>query len=96
MSVYLMAQIGVHDPAEYQNYLAGFMPIFRRHGGKLVGRSAEAEVIEGEWALPRTVIMRFPTPEDARRWHDDPDYLALAEHRHRSAKANIVMVDGVD
>ena len=96
MSAYVIAQLAVNDMAEFKKYLAGFMPIFERHGGKLVGRSLEAEVIEGEWALPRTVVMRFPTPEDARRWHADPDYRALAKHRHRASRANIVIVDGLD
>ena len=96
MSAYVIAQLDVHDMAEFKKYLAGSCPIFERHGGKLLGRSQEAEVIEGEWAMPRTVVMRFPTPEDARRWHADPDYRVLAEHRHRASRANIVMVDGLD
>ena len=96
MSAYVIAQLEVHDMAEFEIYLAGFMPVFERHGGRLVGRSLEAEIIEGEWAMPRTVVMRFLTPEDARRWHADPDYKALAEHRHRASRANIVMVDGLD
>ena len=81
---------------EYGKYLANFAEIFERHGGKMIGRSLGAEVIEGEWAMPRTVIMRFPTPEDVRRWYADPDYKDLAEHRLRSSKANIVMVGGLD
>jgi len=96
MSAYVIAQLEVHDAAEFEKYLAGFYPIFERHGGRLIGRSAETEVIEGEWALPRTVILRFPTVEDVRRWHADPEYQAVAEHRHRAAQCNIVMVDGTD
>jgi len=96
MSAYVIAQLEVHDAAEFEKYLAGFYAIFERHGGKLVGRSPVAEVMEGDWAMPRTVIMRFPTAEDARRWHADPGYQALAEHRHRASRANIVMVAGVD
>jgi len=96
VSAYVIAQITVQDPDEYQHYLDGFSPIFERHGGRMVGRSMDAEVIEGEWARPRTVIMRFPASEDARRWYVDPDYKALAEHRHRSSKANIVLVGGLD
>jgi len=95
MSVYVIAQLKVHDPDEYQNYLAGFMPILRRHAGRLLARSLEAEVIEGSWALPRTVILRFPTAEDAHRWHHDPDYQAIAVHRQRAADCNIVLVEGV-
>ncbi len=96
MSVYVIAQLEVHDMVEFEKYLAGFMPVFERHGGKLVGLSLEAEVIEGNWAMPRTVVMRFPTSEDARRWHNDPDYQTLAEHRHRASRANIVLIDGLD
>jgi uncharacterized protein (DUF1330 family) len=96
MSAYVIVQLDVHDPAEFEKYLAGFYAIFERHGGRLVGRSPQAEVIEGEWAMPRTVIMRFPTPEDARRWHVDPDYQVLAKHRYRASRANIVMIDGLD
>jgi len=69
------------------------MPIFQRHGGELLATSAwETEVIEGDWALPRTVLMRFPDAAHARAWHADPDYRALAEHRHRAARANLVLV----
>ncbi len=96
ISIRVIAQIDVHDMAEFEKYLAGFYTIFERHGGKLVGCSLEVEVMDGEWAIPRTVIMRFPTSDDARRWHADPDYRALAEHRHRASRANTVMVDGFD
>ena len=97
MSAYMIAQIEVHDPDEYKNYLAGFMPIFERHGGELLAvTSSDTEVIEGEWAYPRTVIMKFPSLEHAHAWHDDPDYQAIAQHRWRSSNANLVLVDGVD
>ena len=97
MAAYFIAQIEVHDADEYQKYLAGFMPIFERHGGELLAvSSSDTEVIEGEWPYPRTVIMKFPSVEHARSWHDDPDYQALAEHRWRSSRANLVLVDGVD
>ena len=96
MSAYMIAQIDVHDPEEYQKYLAGFFPIFEKYGGELLATSkGETEVIEGAWSLPRTVIMKFPSVERARAWVDDPDYQALAKHRHRSAKANLVLVEGI-
>ena len=31
MSAYVLAQIQIDEPGEYQKYLAGFMPIFERH-----------------------------------------------------------------
>ena len=97
MSAYMIAQIEISDPDEYQNYLAGFMPIFQRYGGELLATSKnETTVVEGEWAYPSTVIMKFPNVEKAQEWHHDPDYIKLAEHRHRSAKANLVLVEGIN
>ena len=95
MPAYFIAQIDVHDPEEYQHYLAGFFPIFERYGGELlVASSKEIEVIEGAWALGRAVVLKFPSIETARAWKDDPDYRRLAAHRWRAAKTNMVLVAG--
>lgn len=97
MSAYMVAQIEIKDPEGYKAYLAGFLEIFERYGGELlVTSSAPSEVIEGEWAHPSTVIMKFPSAQHARRWYEDPDYKALAIHRHRSADANLILVEGVE
>jgi uncharacterized protein (DUF1330 family) len=54
---------------------------------------AEAKtVVEGECGFPRTVVMRFPNRTKAEEWLSDPDYVELAEHRHRSAKFNLAIV----
>ena len=96
MSAYALAQVRINDPETYQKYLAGFMPVFERHGGELLATSRNTTtVIEGEWAYPATVIMKFPSLEAARAWCDDPDYKALAKHRHASADANLVIVEGI-
>ena len=97
MAAYMIAQIEVFDPEEYQKYLAGFMPVFQRYGGELLATSRNTtEVLEGEWAYARTVIMKFPDSEKARSWYADPDYRLLSGHRHNSAKANLVLVDSLD
>lgn len=96
MSAYVIAQIEVEDPDGYKEYLAGFMPIFERYKGRLLATSqAETDVIEGIWSLPSTVIMEFPTKEDAYSWLADPEYQSLAEIRKRTARANLVVVDGI-
>ena len=96
MSARMVAQIRVDNPEEYQEYLGGFLPIFEKHGGELLATSRnQTVVIEGDWAHPHTVIMRFPSVEAARRWYNDPAYMALAAHRHRSAETNLVLVEGI-
>lgn len=97
MSAYFVAQIEVTDQGRYQQYLAGFMPIFERHGGQLlVTSSKEVEVIEGDWTYGRMVILGFPTLDAAHAWHDDPEYQTLVEHRLASAHTNMILVEGLD
>ncbi|WP_375254674.1 DUF1330 domain-containing protein [Yoonia sp.] len=96
MPAYVIGQLDIHDPEAYQAYLNGFMPSFERHGGELLATSrAETEILEGSWAMPRTVIMRFPSVQDAKAWHDDPDYQELAKIRKRTAATNLVVIDGI-
>ena len=94
MSVYLLAQLQIEDQQEYQKYLDGFFPIFEKYNGEFLASDPDTEVIEGEWAYPRTAIMRFQSEEDARRWHNSPEYKDLARHRWNSARSNLVMVRG--
>ena len=95
MTAYFIAQITVHDPERYKEYLAGFMPIFKRHDGRLrVTTAQEPTVIEGSWDLDRIVVLEFPNTEQAERWLNDPDYQALAQHRHHAAQTNMVLVNG--
>jgi len=97
MTAYVIGQLEIFDDVRYGSYLAGFMPIFQRHGGELLSTtSGETTVVEGEWGFPRTVIMKFPDRTSAEAWIADPDYIELADHRHNSAKCNLAVVDGVE
>jgi uncharacterized protein (DUF1330 family) len=94
---YVIGQLRINDAAEYQAYLDGFLPSFLRHGGEMLATSKQATtVLEGSWGFPGTVILRFPSVEAAQAWYDDPEYRELASIRHRTADANLVIVDGLD
>ncbi len=61
MAAYFIAQIDIHDPDGYKDYLAGFMPISDRHGGRLLTISSKpVERIEGDWPDGGIVLMEFP------------------------------------
>ena len=93
MAVYVIAQIGIHDRAEYEKYADGFLDVFARHQGELLVVSENPVVVEGEWPYTRTVLMRFPSAEDAQRWYTSPEYQAIAQHRFRASTANAVIVE---
>lgn len=97
MPAYVVGQLEVLDWDEYQAYLTGFMPSFERHGGKLLATSMQdTTALEGTWAYSRTVLLEFPSTEDAEAWYSDPEYIKLMQIRHRTAKTNLVLVQGIN
>ena len=94
-AVYLIAQIRIHDRAEYEKYAAGFPAVFARHRGELLAVSEDPVVVEGEWPYTRTVLIRFPSADDARGWYDSPEYQEIARHRFRASSANAVIVEAL-
>ncbi len=95
MAVYIIAQICIHDRAEYEQYQAGFLDIFARYPGELLVVAENPVVVEGEWPYTRTVLLRFPSAEDARRWYESPEYQALAQHRFRASRANVIIAEAL-
>ncbi len=92
MSCYVIAQIRVKDPEEYKKYLDGFDAIFEHYKGIVILVDEDPVILEGEWPYTRTVMIRFPGEEEARRWYESPEYQELARYRWDAAESNIVLV----
>ncbi len=95
MAVFIIAQVDIHDRAEYDQYQDGFLDIFARFAGELLVVSDHPRVLEGEWSHTRLVLLRFPSEEEARRWYESPEYQALAQHRYRGATATVILAKGL-
>jgi uncharacterized protein (DUF1330 family) len=93
MAVYIIAQIDIHDRGEYDKYSDGFLDVFARFNGEVLVVSENPIVVEGEWPYTRTVVLRFPSAEEAQRWYGSPEYQAIAQHRFRASKGNAVIVE---
>ncbi len=92
MSVYIIAQINIHDRETYNRYEAGFDEVFMRHKGFVTSVDEDPVVLEGEWPFTRTVLLTFRSEEQARAWFESPEYQQLAEIRRAASTANIIMV----
>jgi len=95
MACYLIAQINVHDKEGYQRYLDGFDEVFRNYKGIIMATDNDPTVLEGEWPYIRTVLIRFPDADEARRWYESPEYKRLAEVRRAASDSNIVLARGM-
>ena len=95
MSVYLVALINIENRDEYAKYESGFMEIFSRYKGELVAVDEKPATLEGEWPYTRTVLIRFPDEDEAKRWYNSDAYQALARHRLRASRGNIALIKGL-
>jgi uncharacterized protein (DUF1330 family) len=86
----------VHDQAGYDGYVQKALPTIVQSGGTPIVAQDEPEVIEGEWKLPRTVILEFDSVDAARKWYTSPEYQAAIGERQSAADANAVIVSGFE
>ncbi len=95
MAAYIVADIEITDPNEYQKYAQQTAATLERYGGKFLVRGGNPETLEGDWKTKRLVILEFPGDEQAKSWYDSPEYSAIKEIRHRSAISKMLLVHGV-
>jgi uncharacterized protein (DUF1330 family) len=65
------------------------------HGGRFVARGGQQEVLEGDYAPVRVVVIEFPDLDAARGWYESDDYAPLRELRRSASDTDIFVVEGV-
>jgi uncharacterized protein (DUF1330 family) len=95
MTAYIIFDIEVTDPVGYEDYKRLASPTLAIYGGKYIARGGNTEVLEGEWIPKRLVILEFENSERAKAWLNSPEYAEARALRHKYAKSNMVVVDGV-
>jgi uncharacterized protein (DUF1330 family) len=96
VSSYFIALININDPAQYEQYLAGFDEVFANFQGKVVAVEDNPRVLEGKWPARRTVLIRFPDDQAVRSWYESPEYQKLAQCRQEASVASIAIITGRD
>ena len=96
MTVYIIAQINLNDRETYSKYEAGFGEVFAKYKGQMLAVDEKPQILEGEWPHWRTVIIQFPSKEDALAWYQSDEYQAIAQFRFQSSNADTVLLEGLD
>ncbi|MCL4489636.1 MAG: DUF1330 domain-containing protein [Chloroflexi bacterium] len=95
MAAYVIVDIDVTDPAIYEEYKKLAPAAVAAYGGKYLARGGPAQVLEGNWAPKRLVILEFPSVDQAKKWLDSPEYSNAKKLRHQAATTNMAVVPGV-
>ncbi len=95
MPAYLIAHLTVTDPDAFEAYRAAVPEVIARFGGHYLVRGGAVETLEGEWRIPRIVIIAFDSMAQAKRFNESPDYQEILPLRLAAAKGDVVLVEGV-
>lgn len=86
----------VHDAEGMNQYAAKAVPTILASGGTPIVAGPPDDVLEGEWHGTQTVILEFPSVEDARAWFRSDEYQAIVGARHAAADTNAIIVSGFE
>jgi uncharacterized protein (DUF1330 family) len=95
MTVYVINNMSIHDRAEYEIYVRGFMDVFRKFAGQVLAVKDAPSPLEGAWPHDRTILLSFPSREELARWYESPDYQAIVGHRFKGTTSNVVVLDAL-
>ncbi len=95
MAAYVIVDIDVKEPVEYAKYKEMAAPVVAAFGGKYLARGGKVETLEGDWVAQRLVILQFESVARAKEWLNSKEYSAARALRHKTAKSNMIVVEGV-
>jgi uncharacterized protein (DUF1330 family) len=95
MSVYVIAQLWIHDPVTYGRYVDRFMNVFKNYKGSVLVADENPTVVEGAWDGNKVVMVSFPNEASFRQWADSSEYMEIAKDRKAGAESVIMLVRGI-
>lgn len=94
MPAYLVGQIRVTDPAQWQSYVERVGATFPPHGGELLFRGSKMQDLARSAHGERIVVARFDSMAALQAWHDSPEYQALVALREAGAEVVLAAYEG--
>ena len=96
MPAYVLVEVEVADPIEYEEYKKLTPASIAAYDGKFIVRGGKTECLEGEWSPERLVVLEFPSVERAKEWWDSEAYAKAKSIRQRTATTKMLVVEGYD
>jgi len=95
MSAYFIANIAIHDEKEYAKYCDAVEDVFRQFNGKYLAIDENPEVLEGQWAYSRLVLIEFPDKASLKAWYHSNAYQAILQMRLAGAKCDAIIAESL-
>lgn len=97
MTVYLIAEVKVTDPAWIADYAAKVHEIAATHHGRYLSRSGNIETLEGDRTDETLIaLIQFPSRADALAFANSPEYVPFAKARQDGSVSHFRLIDDTD
>lgn len=96
MKAYWIAHVDVTDPDRYVQYTQRAPAAFALYGGKLLARGGRSEALEGRATPQRSVVIEFPSYEQALACYRSAEYQQACQYRQGAARAEVIIVEGYE
>lgn len=94
MAAYIIVEIDIHDPTQYEAYKRMTPASIAVYGGRFTVRGGATEMLEGNWNPKRIVVIEFDTADKAKAWWSSPEYAPAKALRQRIATTKMILVEG--
>lgn len=95
MPAYLFVNIEITDPEKYAEYIKVVPPTLEKFNGKYLVRAGKTVKLEGTYEPKRTVILQFPSMEQAQAWWNSNEYQVPKAIRQAASKTDMILVEGL-
>lgn len=92
MTVYVIAQLRIYNPARYEIYVRSFLPTLAPFEGALLAADDAPQVVEGTWTRDKVVLLGFADRGRYEDWLNSDAYQRIIEDRHQSTDAIVLLI----
>jgi uncharacterized protein (DUF1330 family) len=96
---FVVAEVKITNPVAYEDYRAISTATVAQYGGQFIARGGKRDQREGEddahnetW---RTVIIEFPSVQQAQAWYESDEYAKGLQIRHANSIGRLYIIEGV-
>ena len=95
MAAYLVVDIDVTNPAQFEEYKKLAPAAIAKYGGRYLIRGGAYETLEGNWNPQRITVVEFDSMEKGKAFYNSPEYQAAVKARAGAANMRMLLVQGV-
>ncbi len=94
-SGYVIAKVRDTNSAQYEAYKKWSSEAMQLHGAEVCVRGGQVQVLEGDWAPDRLVVLKFQSFEAAKAFSASKEYEKARTSRQGAAIMRMIAVEGV-